>query len=386
MKNLYLTALFLLPAVFAFSQGTYTSQNNKTANWETASIWTKQYGWMAAAPPGPADVGGSYGANIYGFVTRNGNLTFSGAAMLNVYDTLVIRGNLAISSSMGVVVHPGGVLVVLGDLTSTSSGGNKLVNSGNVVVTGNFSHSGGAVTTNDRVYIYDTTPTFSWGAGVDGTYYNGSNTNTMGNELSTKAELTATNPALSGFMGVLLGTLPVELISFEGTVENGTVSLSWTTAQEEGFDHFEIERASNELIFEKLGQVNGVGFNMDDEHHYSFIDTKSVNGFNYYRLKSVDLDGSYEYSAIVSVLTESSKSIAVYPNPSGGDFINVSANFEPSGNTQVVIFNQEGVMLQRIKVTARESRIDFTHHLTSGVYILTYTSTEYSETVRLFVK
>lgn len=386
MKKSYLTALLLLITFFAFSQGAYTSQNNNTADWETAAIWTKQYSWMTAAPPGPANVGGSYTVNIYGYVTRNGNLTFSGTAVLNVYDTLVIRGNLTISSSLGVSVHPGGVLIVLGNLTSTSSGGNKLFNNGNVVVTGNFSHSGGLFTTNDQVYSFDTTPTFGWGAVIDGVPYNGSNTNSMGNELNTEAELNAANPSLGGFVGSLLGTLPIKLISFSGTLENSVVSLTWITAKEEGFDHFEIERADGDLIFENIEQVNGTGYNTDDEHTYSLTDSMPVIGTNYYRLKSVDLDGSYEYSNIVSVLVEASKSIAVYPNPSNGDFVNLLSNFELSDNVQVTIFNQEGVMLQRTQITEREARIDFTSHLTSGVYILKYTSTAYSQTVRLFVK
>lgn len=386
MKNFSLTSLLLSITFFAFSQGAYTSQNNKVANWEAASTWTKQYSWMATAAPGPADVGGSYTANVYGYITRNGNLTFSGSALLNVYDTLVIRGNFTISSGQGVVVHPSGVLIILGDFTSTSSSGNKLLNNGNVVVTGNFSHSGGAITTNDKVYSYDTTPTFGWGAGVDGVNYNGSNTSGMGSELSTKAELNTANPLLAGFMGALLGTLPIKLIAFTATAENGRVLLNWITAKEEGFDYFEIERADGALLFEKIGDVKGAGYNTSDEHAYSLSDADPVVGTNYYRLKSVDLDGTYEYSAVVSALLEVSKSIAVYPNPSNGDFVNVSANFELNDNTQVMIFNQDGVMLQRTQLTERETRVGFTNHLTSGIYILKYSSLMYSETVRLFVK
>lgn len=208
----------------------------------------------------------------------------------------------------------------------------------------------------------------------------------MGTELSTQAELNAANPTLEGFMNSLMGILPIKLISFSGTTENGVVSLSWVTAKEEGFDHFEIERASGNLVFEKIEQINGTGYNTSDEHIYLVTDAMPVMGTNYYRLKSVDLDGSYEYSSIISAVVETSKSISVYPNPSTGYFINVSTNFEIGENTEVMIFNQEGIMLQRSPITEREARIDFTNHLTSGVYILKYSSTTYSQTVRIFVK
>lgn len=383
MKNLLLTAALFLVSFFAFSQGAYTSVDNKKSNWETAATWNRQFSWMPAAPSS-TNVDGSYVVNVYGYVTRNGNLSFTGGSTLNVYDTLVIKGNFTVASS--VVVHPGGVLIVLGDFIGTSSSSNKLTNNGNVVVAGDFSNAGGPITTNNKVYTFDTTPTFGWGSSIDGVAYNGSNTNGMKNQLKTKAQLSSNNPVLSGFVNGLLGVMPIKLLSFSGSVKNEIVSLYWRTAKEEGFSHFEVEQASSDLAFEKIEHVNGKGFNTDDEHAYSVTDANASNGINYYRLKSVDLDGSYEYSAVVSVSIEAAKSISVYPNPSNGDFVNVSANFDLSDDAQVTIYNQDGVALQKTQVTQRDSRVDFTRHLNSGVYILTYTSGTYSQTVRLFVK
>jgi Secretion system C-terminal sorting domain len=385
MKN-FLTSVLTLLTLVVFSQGSYTSQNSKTSTWETASIWTKQYSWMAVAPPGPANVGGSYTVNINGYVTRNGNLTFSSSALLNVYDTLVIKGNFTISSSQGVVVHSGGVLIVLGNLTSTSSSGDKLDNNGNVVVTGEFSHSGGSMDTNGKVYSFDTTPTFGWGSSVNGVNYNGNNTNGMANQLRSKANLASNNPALSRFVSSLLGVMPVKLISFTGTLEQNSVSLTWITSEEQGFDHFEIERASADLVFEKIAQVSGAGYNTEDEQAYEFTDTKTQNGTRYYRLKSVDLDGTFEYSSIVSVTVAVSKAMSVYPNPSNGDFVNVSTNGELLEDTWVSIFNENGVLIQKTRVDENDMRVNFARHLSSGVYILKYTSPDYSQTVRLFVK
>lgn len=383
MKNFCITALFLLLTSFAFAQGAYTSLDNKKSNWETASIWTKQFSGMEETPSS-TDVGGDYVVNIYGAITRNGNISFTGGSTLNVYDTLVIKGNFTVASS--VVVHPGGVLIVLGNFTGTSSASAKLVNNGNVVITGEFSNSGGSITTNNKVYSFDTTPTFSWGASIDGVAYNGSNTSTMGNELRNKADLTSANSSLSGFVNNLLGILPIKLLSFTGLTNDNIVVLTWVTAKEEGFSHFEIEHASDDLVFGKIAHVNGSGYNTNDEHTYSVTDEKPIIGTNYYRLKSVDIDGSYAYSPIISAVVETSRSISVYPNPSTGYFINVATNFELGENTQVMIFSQEGTMLHHNNITERETRIDFINRLTSGVYILKYTSAAYSQTVKLFVK
>lgn len=383
MKKFYLTALLLLNTLLVFSQGSYTSLDNKKSNWETASIWSKQFPSMAAAPSS-TDVAGSYVVNIYGNITRNGNISFTGGSTLNVYDTLVIKGNFTVASS--VVVHPGGVLIVLGNFSGTSSSSAKLTNNGNVVVTGDFSNSGGPITTNNKVYSFDTTPTFGWGASIDGVAYNGSNTSTMGSELGNKAALTAANSSLSNYVNNLLGILPVKLISFTGLLVNNMVSLSWITAKEEGFSHFEIERASADLIFEKIAQVNGTGYNTDDTHTYSLTDEKPMISINYYRLKSVDTDGTYEFSSVVSVAVETARSVSVFPNPSNGIFVNVSANFELGKITEVMVYNQDGVLIQKSKVTERETRIDFARNLTLGVYFITVTSDVHSQTQRLFVK
>lgn len=386
MKNFLTSVVLTLLTCAALAQGSYTSQDNKTAAWETASIWTKQYSWMAAAPPGPSNVGGSYTANVNGYVTRNGNLTISGGALLNVYDTLVIKGNLTISSSMGVVIQPGGVLIVLGDFISTSSGGSKVVNNGNMVVTGDFSHSGGTIDTNSKVYSFDASPTFGWGSSVNGVNYNGNNTNGMANQLKSKSQLASSNPSLSGFVNGLLGVMPVKLIEFTASLNSNRVSLEWITTNESGFDHFEIERASSNLVFEKIGQVKGAGYNTSDEQTYSLTDATAAAGTNYYRLKSVDLDSTFEYSSIVSVTVAASKTISVYPNPSNGDFVNVITTGEVSDNTWVTVFNERGVLIQKTRVAENDARINFTNHLVSGVYILKYTSPGHEQIVRLFVR
>lgn len=384
MKNILLISALVLITFVAFPQGAYSSKNNNKANWETATSWTKEFTWMADAPPGPADVNGSYAVNIYGVLTRNGNLSFTGGSTLNVYDTLIIRGNFTVATS--VVVHPGGILIVIGDFTSTSSSGNKVINNGNIVTVGNFSHSGGAIDTNNKFYSYDTSPAFSWGASVDGVNYNGSNTNGMGHQLKTQANLQSGNSSLYNYVNSLMGVMPVKLISFKGTFDHNLVILNWVTAQEAGFSHFEIERASTNLKFAQIGLVNGAESNTEDDHAYSLTDVNPVQGVNYYRLKSVDNDGSFEYSSVVAVTVETAGSISVFPNPSNGHFVNVASNIELGENAQVTVFNNEGTLIQQTSVTERETRVDFNSKLASGVYILKYTSGTFTKTVRLIVK
>lgn len=93
--------------------------------------------------------------------------------------------------------------------------------------------------------------------------------------------------------------LPVELVSFAATVDNGIVTLKWTTASEMNNRGFEIERSTvGEFI--TIGFVNGAGTSTE-EKSYSFIDANVQPGVYSYRLKQFDFDGSFNYSNVIEI-------------------------------------------------------------------------------------
>jgi hypothetical protein len=70
--------------------------------------------------------------------------------------------------------------------------------------------------------------------------------------------------------------------------------------------------------FEKIGFVEGHG-NSNSPKSYDFVDKNVMYGKHYYRLKQIDNDGSFEYSAIVEVDVPTLQDYAIlqqcYPNP-----------------------------------------------------------------------
>ncbi len=113
--------------------------------------------------------------------------------------------------------------------------------------------------------------------------------------------------------------LPVTLISFNAVRENANALCTWQTATEQNTDYFEVEvstLASN-LVFYKLGTVKAHG-NSNSLLNYNFLDTQPAKtGVRYYRLKTVNDDGSYTYSQVVVADFGGQQSIAgnLYPNP-----------------------------------------------------------------------
>jgi hypothetical protein len=106
--------------------------------------------------------------------------------------------------------------------------------------------------------------------------------------------------------------LPLKLIVFESRNVEDTTILSWRTENETNFSHFEIEKSENGLIFKQMGIVRPNSENAN----YQFIDQSPIGPINYYRLKMVDLDGTFEYSKIISEVTrKESGTQVVFPNP-----------------------------------------------------------------------
>lgn len=110
-------------------------------------------------------------------------------------------------------------------------------------------------------------------------------------------------------------TLPVVLSLFEAKIESKTVVLNWKTEVEIATDKFILERSPTGKNFIKVAELPAEGStNITTE--YSIIDNTPLAGDNYYRLRILDLDGSYDYSNIRLVRVESTETtISVSPNP-----------------------------------------------------------------------
>ena len=110
--------------------------------------------------------------------------------------------------------------------------------------------------------------------------------------------------------------LPVELSSFTATAKTDQIMLKWETKTETNNYGFDVERKTNET-WKKIGFVEGNG-NSSSPKQYSFTDNKLIEATNFqYRLKQMDNDGKYEYSAVVEVKVVPTEYALHqnYPNP-----------------------------------------------------------------------
>ncbi|MEL6659982.1 MAG: right-handed parallel beta-helix repeat-containing protein [Bacteroidota bacterium] len=117
--------------------------------------------------------------------------------------------------------------------------------------------------------------------------------------------------------------LPVELLYFTGRNTDGGSLLTWQTATEENNQGFSIEHSTDSKTWQAIGFVAGAE-SSTQIHDYTFLDDSPSAGINYYRLKQMDFDGSYEYSDMVALRFEASNAdskLVVFPNPAS-NFLN----------------------------------------------------------------
>jgi hypothetical protein len=155
------------------------------------------------------------------------------------------------------------------------------------------------------------------------------------------------------------GALPVELVGFSVRQLERSALLAWYTAAQTNFSHFEIEKSRDASEWLETGRVNGMSL---DAAAYQFRDEELLFGLQYYRLKMVDLDGTFAYSKVVSLRFASE--FLVYPNP-------VSNEFQLSGKEAVHRFSIKSLEGRTLLYgeTFPPDGLDV-RHFPAGVYFL----------------
>jgi hypothetical protein len=165
-------------------------------------------------------------------------------------------------------------------------------------------------------------------------------------------------------------TLPVSLLAFSGRAAENSTTLSWTTAMEEQVSRFVIEKSSGSGAFTAIGEVKAAGYRRT-ARQYRYTDRNSYTGIRSYRLKMVYRDGSFTYSKIITLHSQSSgAALQLYPNPAS-DQINL-VHPETRG-AFVQIHNAAGNLLIIESITPGRTQTQISlKGLQPGIYQLTW--------------
>lgn len=182
--------------------------------------------------------------------------------------------------------------------------------------------------------------------------------------------------------------LPITLLYFKAALEDNQVFLNWATDKEEYFDRFELEKASEDLVFTRIATIQPIlAGEPVSLREYSYVDHTPYTGYNYYRLKSIDLDGTFEYSKIAGVWYEGTgDKLGVYPNPVVGNVMKINVPFNPTPQDRITLLDIQGVERLQAEITVSGEQEISLGGVKPGVYILRYTSPVLLKTFKVVVK
>jgi zinc metalloprotease ZmpB len=187
---------------------------------------------------------------------------------------------------------------------------------------------------------------------------------TNAERLAIHSRFTAAGYTLPGFT-----VLPVKLILFDARKNDKQTLVLWKTATEESTQSFIIERSADAINYSSIGNVAAAG-NSTVEKNYSFTDVAPVGGNNYYRLKSMNVDGSSTYSKIAVVAFTKEISLQLFPNPAH-DMLTIKNVFT---NATVYLYDLNGKQVLVKKLAANNSSSNGSSislsGLPNGVYMI----------------
>jgi hypothetical protein len=160
---------------------------------------------------------------------------------------------------------------------------------------------------------------------------------------------------------IISNPVPVVIDNYQLSVENEkAVVNSWKAVNEVNVSHYNVQRSTDEKVFNTVGVVKAKG-----SGGYSFVDDAALSGVSYYRLEVVDKDGSKRYSKLLFVsLSINNFQLSIVPNPAK-DFFTVKS----SGLKEIQIIDGLGRIVIDKKVTGNNTTISL-RDLSSGLYLV----------------
>mgnify|MGYP001242005398 CR=1 FL=1 len=194
------------------------------------------------------------------------------------------------------------------------------------------------------------------------------------------------NSQVVGIGGIVYeNVLPIDLMWFKADKKNTTTDLKWQTGNQEGFSHFEIERSANGTDdFTSIARIQSTTATTGN---YSYTDANAarLSQKAYYRLKMVDMDGQYKYSAVVVVTFENAASIMVTPNLlNAGEKISVHIGGNNQSKYEVKMFDMSGKMISQQTGNGRLQIA--TSGLRKGMYIVSVNNMVEAKSFKIMVQ
>lgn len=335
------------------------------------------------------------GATANSKLAVGGNLTTTGNNFIvgtstapGTYTDLVVYKNME-STGGEITINRNGRVAVFGDLKMSAGGKDFNINSGgqvyvdgdgtgsDVIVTG-----GGADVINNNANVV---PPF--GFYVNGTVSATGGGSSVDTDRADETVMQTNNPTFYNWVTSNTNNpMPVVLAYFKiSSIDERGITIGWSTTLEKDFDQFELEHAGEELVFTTISTIEGKG-GIDLNTKYQFVHGVPAQGKNYYRLKSIDLDGSFEYSAVIIANWNGiDRGVSLYPNPVVNHTFTIELNDVMTSEVNLTLIESRGYVVYSAKVNGTTSTINLPDDLKPGIYLAKISSATGQDVIRVVV-
>ena len=166
-----------------------------------------------------------------------------------------------------------------------------------------------------------------------------------------------------------LTTVPVNFINVKAYPQYNEVVVNWEVANEFNVNNYFVEKSLDGNTFTKTGNVVATG-----RSSYDWIDNQAPASEIFYRVVSVDIDGSVRYSKTVrvNVMEYAQMKIKVNPNPIKDHLIHVNFKNAPLGDYDCNLIDNQGriYLSQTIKVIGDQDFVFSAKNMPVGIYYL----------------
>jgi glucose/arabinose dehydrogenase len=185
------------------------------------------------------------------------------------------------------------------------------------------------------------------------------------------------------------GALSAELKSFTVITQNNINIINWVTETEINMSHFLVERSYDGINFSSIGKVQAK--RAPGSGYYQMQDDNHLSGYNYYRLRMVDIGGESKLSAIVRVYTgkKIGSELLISPNPVTGNYFIVGGQFSQIEKIILRLIDMNGKAIlsqsEQTKPGFNSFQIYCPPGVPNGIYLVEVYSEATKRTTKLFI-
>jgi hypothetical protein len=186
---------------------------------------------------------------------------------------------------------------------------------------------------------------------------------------------------LSGACGAgCVDVLPVELTSFYANAEENSVVLHWHAASEINTKEYLIEKSIDALNWIKMGTVS-TNRTYNRNVFYRLEDDFPLRGENYYRLYSIDHDGSKQLHGITSA-TFKNNSQSFHVAQTENDLI---VTTHPVLSGYLNLLDVTGRLIKKVKISENNSTVISKAEVPKGFLLLACENLQQAGSVKVLV-